>query len=72
MILENGCLILEYMDLEKMAIDVDNGILVEETFSNLLHISGIGMNDIMEIQANAPDLVPFEDLILSIITLLSR
>ena len=68
--LEKGCLMIEPMDLELIQGDVDKGITVKEAFEKQVFLLGISINDIHEIQAFAHNLIPYEELILSIVELL--
>lgn len=67
--LETGCLMIDSIDLEVLKEDFDKGITIRDTFEKLLLSSGIAIDDIYEIQALAPDLIPYEELILSILEL---
>jgi hypothetical protein len=60
---------LEPSDLDIMQFDINNGFSLKEVFDKRLYLSGIDKDNICEIQATAINLVPYENLIFSIIEL---
>jgi hypothetical protein len=70
--LEDKCLMLEPDDLERIKIDVDNGVHLKEAFELQLHLADINKGDVFDVQAFAKDLAPYEKLIFLILDLLEE
>lgn len=69
MTLDNGCLLLEPIDMEMILSEVNNGFQLKDVFHNQLFCAGIDKADIFEIEAIAENLSPYENLIYQIIKL---